>query len=160
MGIKKFLNNIKQWRIDRKNRKQFINDIIRERNDPKSKFNLYGVRVDEDYNNLSILMSIPEEMTKQTDMTIMMYINDAIIPVNKYIDRELNWSEYMTAPEFYVVDSMSDTGPSQLYLITWSYAPPYLDYPNFKQKVILFILLIIAILTGGIFAVIQFLIMC
>ena len=58
--IQQFFENIKQIKIDKDNRKQFLIDIEREMADPKSKFNEYRLSMNDDKTAITTIVSIPE----------------------------------------------------------------------------------------------------
>ena len=148
--IEQFFNNLKQIKIDKKIRKDFINDIKHEIQDPRSKFNALHLSTDENYNSITTIISIPESF-QLSGSDIMKYqkLQELSKPINLYISKDLNYGEYFLAPEFFYIDNVGapETGDNNeileevscSYVAEWKYAPLLNAYPNFKWELGAFI---------------------
>jgi len=149
--IELFFENLKQIKIDKKNRKQFLIDIKQEIVDPHSKFNAFHLSTDENYNSITTIVSIPENFQLAgTDIMKYQKLQELVRPINLYINNDLNWGEYFTAPNFYYIEQLDDLKDtlednevleevSCSYVAEWKYAPILDKYPNFKKELAAFI---------------------
>ena len=148
--IEQFFQNLKQIKIDRKIRKDFINDIKHEIQDPRSQFNALHLSTDENYNSITTILSLPESF-QLSGSDIMKYqkLQELARPINLYIGKELNYGEYFKSPEFFYIDNISstnDTNENEIleevscsYVAEWKYAPLLDAFPNFKWEFTAFI---------------------
>lgn len=147
--IQQFFNNLKQIKIDKDNRKQFLIDIQQEIADPKSKFNEYRLAVNEDMTAITSIVSIPENF-QLASSDIMKYqkLQEAVLPITRYIATDINWGDYFEAPNFYYIEEFDDNNkPSDeiletvscSYVVEWKYAPILDRFPNFKWELASFI---------------------
>lgn len=147
--IQRFFNNLKQIKIDRDNRKQFLIDIQQEIADPKSKFNEYRLAVNEDMTAITGVVSIPENF-QLAGSDIMKYqkLQEVCMPITRYIATDINWGDYFEAPNFYYIEEFDDDNkPSDeiletvscSYVVEWKYAPILDRFPNFKWELLSFI---------------------
>lgn len=159
--IQQFFNNLKQIKIDRDNRKQFLIDIQQEIADPKSKFNEYRLAVNEDMTAITGIVSIPENF-QLAGSDIMKYqkLQEVCMPITRYIATDINWGDYFEAPNFYYIEEFDDDNkPSDeiletvscSYVVEWKYAPILDRFPNFKWELISFIG-INSVILGGLIA--------
>ena len=159
--IQQFFNNLKQIKIDKDNRKQFLIDIQQEIADPKSKFNEYRLAVNEDMTAITGIVSIPENF-QLAGSDIMKYqkLQEAILPITRYIATDINWGDYFEAPNFYYIEEFDDNNkPSDeiletvscSYVVEWKYAPILDRFPNFKWELVSFIG-INSVILGGLIA--------
>lgn len=159
--IRQFFNNLKQIKIDRENRKQFLIDIQQEIADPKSKFNEYRLAVNEDMTAITTVVSIPENY-QLAGSDIMKYqkLQEVILPITRYIATDINWGDYFEAPNFYYIEEYDDDNkPSDeiletvscSYVVEWKYAPILDRFPNFKWELTSFIG-INSVILGGLIA--------
>lgn len=164
--IQQFFNNLKQIKIDKDNRKQFLIDIQQEIADPKSKFNEYRLAVNEDMTAITSIVSIPENF-QLAGSDIMKYqkLQEAILPITRYIAADINWGDYFEAPNFYYIEEFdNDNKPSDeiletvscSYVVEWKYAPILDRFPKFKWELAAFIG-INSIILGGLIALLIFL---
>lgn len=147
--IQQFFNNLKQIKIDRDNRKQFLIDIQQEIADPKSKFNEYRLAVNDDMTAITGVVSIPENF-QLAGSDIMKYqkLQEACIPITRYIVTDINWGDYFEAPNFYYIEEFDDANKqsdeiletvSCSYVVEWKYAPVLDRFPKFKWELASFI---------------------
>jgi len=147
--IQQFFNNLKQIKIDRDNRKQFLIDIQQEIADPKSKFNEYRLAVNEDMTAITGIVSIPENF-QLAGSDIMKYqkLQEAVLPITRYIATDINWGDYFEAPNFYYIEEFDNDNKqsgeiletvSCSYVVEWKYAPILDRFPNFKWELASFI---------------------
>ena len=147
--IQQFFNNLKQIKIDRDNRKQFLIDIQQEIADPKSKFNEYRLAVNEDMTAITSIVSIPENF-QLAGSDIMKYqkLQEAVLPITRYIATDINWGDYFEAPNFYYIEEFDNDNKqsgeiletvSCSYVVEWKYAPILDRFPNFKWELASFI---------------------
>lgn len=147
--ISQFFNNIKQIKIDKENRKSFINDIKHEIQDPKSKFNQLHLSTDEKYNSITAIISLPENF-QLAGSDIMKYqkLQELVRPINLYIANNLNYGEYFLSPEFYYIDNVGNDNNNDdeileevscSYVAEWKYSSVLAAYPNFKWEFTSFI---------------------
>ena len=147
--IQQFFNNLKQIKIDRDNRKQFLIDIQQEIADPKSKFNEYRLAVNEDMTAITGVVSIPENF-QLAGSDIMKYqkLQEVCMPITRYIATNINWGDYFEAPNFYYIEEFDDTNKpndeiletvSCSYVVEWKYAPVLDRFPKFKWEFAFFI---------------------
>ena len=159
--IQRFFNNLKQIKIDRDNRKQFLIDIQQEIADPKSKFNEYRLAVNEDMNAITGVVSIPENF-QLAGSDIMKYqkLQEVCMPITRYIATDINWGDYFEAPNFYYIEEFDDDNKpndeiletvSCSYVVEWKYAPILDRFPNFKWELASFIG-INSVILGGLIA--------
>lgn len=147
--IEQFFNNIKQIKADKKIRKDFINDIKHEIQDPRSKFNALHLSTDENYNSITTILSLPESF-QLSGSDIMKYqkLQELARPINLYIGKDLNYGEYFKSPEFFYIDNVGDINDegneileevSCSYVAEWKYEPVLNKYPNFKWELTAFV---------------------
>ena len=159
--VQRFFNNLKQIKVDKDNRKQFLIDIQQEIADPKSKFNEYRLAVNEDMTAITGIVSIPENF-QLAGSDIMKYqkLQEAILPITRYIATDINWGDYFEAPNFYYIEEFDDNNkPSDeiletvscSYVVEWKYAPILDRFPNFKWELASFIG-INSVILGGLIA--------
>lgn len=159
--IQHFFNNLKQIKIDKDNRKQFLIDIQQEIADPKSKFNEYRLAVNEDMTAITTVVSIPENF-QLAGSDIMKYqkLQEVCMPITRYIATDINWGDYFEAPNFYYIEEFDDDNkPSDeiletvscSYVVEWKYAPILDRFPNFKWELTSFIG-INSVILGGLIA--------
>lgn len=159
--IQRFFNNLKQIKIDKENRKQFLIDIQQEIADPKSKFNEYRLAVNEDMTAITGVVSIPENF-QLAGSDIMKYqkLQEVCMPITRYIATDINWGDYFEAPNFYYIEEFDDDNkPSDeiletvscSYVVEWKYAPILDKFPNFKWELTSFIS-INSVILGGLIA--------
>lgn len=158
--IKQFFDNIKQIKIDKQMRKEFLKDIQKEIADPKSKFNQFHLSTDENFNSITAIVSIPENyQLASNDAMKYQKLQELIKPINLYIGNTICWGEYFKAPNFYYIDEIDDEKQdnqileevSCSYVVEWKYAPVLDKYPNFKKEFAAFCTLNTA-LVGGLIA--------
>lgn len=160
--IQQFFNNIKQIKIDRDNRKQFLIDIQQEIADPKSKFNEYRLAVNDNMTAITGIVSIPENF-QLAGSDIMKYqkLQEVCMPITKYIATDINWGDYFEAPNFYYIEEFDNDDNKQndeiletvscSYVAEWKYAPILDRFPNFKWELASFIG-INSVILGGLIA--------
>jgi len=159
--IQRFFNNLKQIKIDRDNRKQFLIDIQQEIADPKSKFNEYRLAVNDDMTAITGVVSIPENF-QLAGSDIMKYqkLQEVCMPITRYIATDISWGDYFEAPNFYYIEEFDDDNkPSDeiletvscSYVVEWKYAPILDRFPNFKWELTSFIG-INSVILGGLIA--------
>ena len=159
--IQQFFNNIKQIKIDRDNRKQFLIDIQQEIADPKSKFNEYRLAVNDDMTAITSVVSIPENF-QLAGSDIMKYqkLQEVCMPITRYIATDINWGDYFEAPNFYYIEEFDDDNKpndeiletvSCSYVVEWKYAPVLDRFPKFKWELASFIG-INSVILGGLIA--------
>ena len=147
--IQRFFNNLKQIKIDRDNRKQFLIDIQQEIADPKSKFNEYRLAVNDDMTAITAVVSIPENF-QLAGSDIMKYqkLQEVCMPITRYIATDINWGDYFEAPNFYYIEEFDDNNKpndeiletvSCSYVVEWKYAPVLDRFPKFKWELATFI---------------------
>ena len=146
--VKLFFENIKQIKIDKNIRKTFVEDIKKEITDPRSEFNRLHLSTDEKYNSITTIVSLPENY-QLAGSDIMKYqkLQELVMPINKYIRDNINYGEYLAAPEFYYIDSINDnvnedevlSEVSCSYVAEWKYTPVLEKYPNFKWEMAAFV---------------------
>ena len=147
--IQRFFNNLKQIKIDRDNRKQFLIDIQQEIADPKSKFNEYRLAVNDDMTAITGVVSIPENF-QLAGSDIMKYqkLQEVCMPITRYIATDINWGDYFEAPNFYYIEEFDDDNKpndeiletvSCSYVVEWKYAPILDRFPKFKWELASFI---------------------
>jgi len=136
-----FFSNIKQYSIDKKNRKLFVQEIQKEIENPSSQFNKLKLNCDEGLNNISWLIVVPENyQLAGTDAMIYNKLKEDSYPVLNYLSKDLNWGEYLLSPEFYhIEDNDDDEAVSCTYLARCQYQPVLNKYPNFKWEFITFV---------------------
>ena len=160
--IQQFFNNIKQIKIDRDNRKQFLIDIQQEIADPKSKFNEYRLAVNDNMTAITGIVSIPENFQLAgTDIMKYQKLQEVCMPITKYIATDINWGDYFKAPNFYYIEEFDNDDNKQndeiletvscSYVAEWKYAPILDRFPNFKWELAVFIG-INSIILGGLIA--------
>lgn len=156
--IQRFFNNLKQIKIDRDNRKQFLIDIQQEIADPKSKFNEYRLAVNDDMTAITGVVSIPENF-QLAGSDIMKYqkLQEVCMPITRYIATDINWGDYFEAPNFYYIEEFDDNNKSNdeiletvscSYVVEWKYAPILDRFPKFKWELASFICINSVILGG------------
>ena len=107
--IHQFFNNLKQIKIDRDNRKQFLIDIQQEIADPKSKFNEYRLAVNDNMTAITGIVSIPENFQLAgTDIMKYQKLQEVCMPITKYIATDINWGDYFEAPNFYYIEEFDN----------------------------------------------------
>lgn len=159
--IQQFFNNIKQIKIDRDNRKQFLIDIQQEIADPKSKFNEYRLAVNDNMTAITCIVSIPENF-QLAGSDIMKYqkLQEVCMPITRYIATDINWGDYFEAPNFYYIEEFDDNNKpndeiletvSCSYVVEWKYAPVLDRFPKFKWELASFIS-INSVILGGLIA--------
>ncbi len=159
--IQQFFNNLKQIKIDRDNRKQFLIDIQQEIADPKSKFNEYRLAVNDDMTAITSVVSIPENF-QLAGSDIMKYqkLQEVCMPITRYIATDINWGDYFEAPNFYYIEEFDDDNKpndeiletvSCSYVVEWKYAPILDRFPKFKWELASFIG-INSVILGGLIA--------
>lgn len=159
--IQQFFNNLKQIKIDRDNRKQFLIDIQQEIADPKSKFNEYRLAVNDDMTAITSVVSIPENF-QLAGSDIMKYqkLQEVCMPITRYIATDINWGDYFEAPNFYYIEEFDDDNKpndeiletvSCSYVVEWKYAPVLDRFPKFKWELASFIG-INSVILGGLIA--------
>ena len=147
--IQQFFNNLKQIKIDRDNRKQFLIDIQQEIADPKSKFNEYRLAVNEDMTAITGVISIPENF-QLAGSDIMKYqkLQEVCMPITRYIAADINWGDYFEAPNFYYIEEFDNDNKqddeiletvSCSYVVEWKYAPILDRFPKFKWELASFV---------------------
>lgn len=146
--FKKIIQNIKLYFLDKKNYKQFINDIENEMKDPRSYFSQYQLILNEDKNKITCLFAIPENFAIQNDdRLINMKIQELIQPITQYLSYTLGWAEYLYVPQVYhIEDDNISSGTSLTYIAIWQWAQHTSKY--YLYKVIGTIIGIIGILTA------------
>lgn len=144
-----FFDNIKQIGIDRKNRKIWREEIGAEVRNPNSKFNMYDMKISDDFKQLSAFIVIPENyQVGASDTMKYAKLREESHIINNYIN-EINWGEYFTMPKFYYIEDEIDTdedkstlAPDQVsctYLAVWEYTDVYKQYNNFGKKLAAFV---------------------
>ena len=144
--IEQFFNNLKQIKIDKKIRKDFVNDIKHEIQDPRSKFNALHLSTDENYNSITTIISIPESF-QLSGSDIMKYqkLQELVRPINIYINKDLNYGQYLLSPEFFYIDNIADNDGEILeevscsYVAEWKFSPLLDAVPAFKWELAAFI---------------------
>lgn len=117
-----FITDVRQVSIDKENRKKFISEMKIEMSKPQSKFNRYGLKMDDTFETISCIVTIPENFQLSgNDAIIKSKLNDEVKPVNIYLVKELNWGEYIEKPNFYHIELDDDDTETCDYLVTWSY---------------------------------------
>lgn len=165
--VQQFFSNLKQIKIDRDNRKQFLIDIQQEIADPKSKFNEYRLAVNDDMTAITGIVSIPENF-QLAGSDIMKYqkLQEVCMPITRYIATDINWGDYFEAPNFYYIEEFDDANkPSDeiletvscSYVVEWKYAPILDRFPKFKWELASFIG-INSVILGGLIALLIVLI--
>lgn len=158
--IQQFFNNLKQIKIDKDNRKQFLIDIQQEIADPKSKFNEYKLAVNDDMTAITAIVSIPENFQLAgSDPMKYRKLQEIIEPINRYIAADINWGDYFEQPNFYYIEEFDDNKSSDeiletiscSYVVEWKYAPILDKFPNFKLELTTFIG-INSLILGGLIA--------
>jgi len=148
--IQQFFENIKQIKIDKDNRKQFLIDIEREMADPKSKFNEYRLSMNDDKTAITTIVSIPENFQLAgSDPMKYQKLQEIIRPIYRYINEDINWGQYFEGADFYYIDQYDeDQKPdddeileevSCSYVVEWKYKPVLDRFPNFKWELTTFI---------------------
>lgn len=159
--IQQFFNNLKQLKIDRDNRKQFLIDIQQEIADPKSKFNEYRLAVNDNMTAITGVVSIPENF-QLAGSDIMKYqkLQEVCMPITRYIATDINWGDYFEAPNFYYIEEFDNDNKqsdeiletvSCSYVVEWKYAPILDRFPKFKLELASFIG-INSVILGGLVA--------
>lgn len=159
--IQQFFNNLKQIKIDRENRKQFLIDIQQEIADPKSKFNEYRLAVNDDMTAITTIVSIPENyQIAGSDPMKYNKLLETIKPITRYIAVDINWGDYFEAPNFYYIEEFDNDNKqsdeiletvSCSYVVEWKYAPILDRFPKFKWELTSFIG-INSVILGGLIA--------
>lgn len=154
--VKQFFTNIKQIKIDKQSKEKFIEDINLEMADPKSKFNKFKLALSEDYSSVTGIISIPENyQLAASDIMKYQKLNEIVRPINVYLATELNWGEYLKAPDFYYIDTDDAENTikeeeSCSYIAEWKFAPILEQQPNFWWQMAAFIGINILILGAAI----------
>ena len=97
------LFNPKQYPIykaykDIKNYIDFIKTIKREKSDPNSQLNKYNIKINKIY-NLYFQVSLSDADSQLPENLKSMALIEKIAPINKYLDQDLDFGEYLV-PEF------------------------------------------------------------
>ncbi len=159
--VKQFFNNVKQIKIDREKRKSFINDLKHEIQDPRSQFNSLHLSTDENYNAITTIVSIPESF-QLAGSDIMKYqkLQELVRPINIYINKDLNYGQYLLSPEFFYIDNIADNDGEILeevscsYVAEWKFSPLLDAVPTFKWELAAFIVINLAFIGSIITALI------
>lgn len=149
-SINTFFEDVKQIKVDKDNRKKFVEEIGYEIGNVNSKFNTYGLHMDEGFKRISCYVSIPENyQLAGSDAMIYSKLKEEVRPVNEYIGKDIMWGEYFVAPEFYYVDDVEDPeNVSCTYLAIWNYTPVLASKVNFKKQLFAFITINTLLIAG------------
>lgn len=113
-----FLGLRSAW-LDIANYREWIRTIKREKNNPQSLFNKYDLSHNMTY-MLYLVLTLPEEDKLIPDNIKRLRVIDSLRPVNRYLDEELRFAEYLV-PEFNQV--MDEDGePTLSYVIAYRFA--------------------------------------
>lgn len=153
-SIKKFFKDWKQTKTDKKNIELWKADIKHEAAKLDSKFNAFGLTLDDSLMTITAIVTLPEAYQfSNNDALKYAKLKEDVMPINIYLARDLNWGEYINKPEFYYVeedvsdDNLNDstnekenvlTGVSCTYLAIWRFKPLVKKDANYIMKHIAF----------------------
>lgn len=145
--VKQFFDNIKQIKIDKETRKQYLQDIKDEIRNPNSNYNKFQLSSNEDYTSISYVTNIPENyQIAGTDIMKLSKLQEDIRPIMEYLIN-LGYGEYFTAPQYFYVETKDDDQKDEnvlsevscTYIIKWDYKPILDMFPYFKWQLAAFI---------------------
>lgn len=153
--VQQFFDNIKQIKKDRINRKQYLEDIKIEIQNPDSLYNKYKLTSNDDYTSISYVTNIPENyQLAGTDIMKLGKLQEDIRPIMEYLIR-LGYGDYFTAPQYFYIETEDDQQTDNVlsevsctYIIKWDYKPMLDKFPYFKWQLAAFFGINIAILAA------------
>lgn len=112
------LGIISAWK-DIQNYRDWISTINREKNDPNSLYNKFGMDHNITYMIYFILSLSPEDVYLP-DKVKKLRVFDSLTPINRYLDEDLGFAEYLV-PEFNLILD-EDKNPTLDYVIAYRFA--------------------------------------
>ena len=158
--INEFFDNIKQIKIDKQKRIQYLEDIKIEIQNPDSQYNKFQLSSNEDYTSVSYVTSIPENyQIAGSDIMKLGKLQEDIRPIMEYLIK-LGYGDYFTAPQYFYVDEEDDQQNAVLnevsctYIVKWDFQPVLNRYPKFKWQFVAFIGINVLILAAVVSAIV------
>lgn len=135
---------IKNIISDIRNYINFIGVIKKEKNNPKSIYNIYNFRHNIPYTKIGFILTLPEECSQIDEESRTMYIYEKLAPVIEYLDLDLKFSEclFLSEPDNWVeVDDKGKLKHSLSYTIEFAFKPIVMN-KKMPLKIITFIFLL------------------
>ena len=106
------------WK-DIQNYKEWVNVIKREHSNPDSPYNKFGFSHNYTY-MIYLVITLAQDEGQLPDNIKKVKVIESLAPVNRYLDEELNFAEYLV-PEFNQVFD-EDNEPTLSYVIAYRFA--------------------------------------
>lgn len=137
--FKDIKESFKIHRANKRNFKEFIQEIQAEKVNTDSTFNSYELILSPDNTKITMVISLPENYAQYPSQHLIdLKLNELAYPVTKYLIYDMNWVEYLKQPQFYHLEDEDTTGivegkdMSLTYLIIWEWEP--VEVPDHKWK--------------------------
>jgi len=121
--IKELLKKSKQIQVDNKNLEDFRTFFRTEFADPKSDFNKFNLKLDDDEDTISCIISLPSNFDNMSDAFKYKKLQELVKPINDYVIIKSSFVEYLSLPEFYLIEDVEDEEPTGNYLAVWKFTP-------------------------------------
>lgn len=126
---------------DLANYRRWIQTIKREKRNPKSTYNKFGLKNNFFY-NIYFVINLDNDHLQYPEHQQRMKIVENIAPINRYLDEELMFAEYLI-PEFNQVIDDDKNSETPNYIILYRFAFKHPVFTFFIKRIILGIIGII-----------------